>query len=226
MNIFTTLIYQPILNITMFLYGTVGFSDLGLAIIAMTVAVRAVLLPLSLKTARSQRAMAEIAPQIEKIKEQHKGNSTAQSEEVMKLYKERGINPLAGCIPLIIQLPILIGVYRVFLNIFKPETLQLLYGFIPHPATVNHVMLGLLDISKSSPVLAVLAGIAQFFQARTSMANQGAGSSQAAAMGKQMMYFLPIMIVVVSWNLPAGLAVYWIATSVWSIGEQLYLQRR
>ncbi len=225
MSIFTPIIYQPILNLTVFLYGTVGFSDLGLAIIAMTVAVRAALLPLSLKTARSQRAMADLAPQIEKIKEQHKGNTTAQSEEVMKLYKERGVNPLAGCLPLVLQLPILIGVYRVFLNIFKPEMLQLLYGFIPHPGAMNHITLGLLDISKSSPVLAVLAGVAQYFQARVTTTNQSQGG-QAAALNKQMMYFLPIMIIVVSWNLPAGLAIYWIATSIWSVGEQLYLRRR
>ncbi len=169
--------------------------------------------------------MADLAPQIEKIKEQHKGNTTAQSEEVMKLYKERGVNPLAGCLPLLLQLPILLGVYRVFLNIFKPETLQLLYGFIPHPGVMNHITLGLLDISKSSPVLAVLAGVAQYFQARATTANQSQGG-QAAALNKQMMYFLPIMIIVVSWNLPAGLAIYWIATSVWSVGEQLYLRRR
>jgi YidC/Oxa1 family membrane protein insertase len=142
----------------------------------------------------------------------------------MKLYKEKGVSPLAGCLPLLLQLPILIGVYRVFLNIFKPESLNLLYGFIPHPTTINHVMLGVLDISKGNPVLAVLAGVAQFFQARVTMMNQPS-TPQTAAMNKQMMYLLPVMIIVISWSLPAGLALYWIATSLWSIGEQLYLRR-
>lgn len=225
MSIFTTAIYQPILNLTVFLYGTIGFGDLGVAIIAMTVLIRSLLLPLSLKTTRSQRAMAALAPQIEKIKEQYKGNTQAQSAEVMKLYKEHGVSPLAGCLPLLIQLPILIGVYRVFLDIFKPESLVLLYGFIPHTASINHFMLGVLDISKSNPILAILAGVAQFFQARTAMVNQPKNSPMGG-LGTQMTYMLPVMIIVIGWNLPAGLALYWITTSLWSVGEQLYLRRR
>jgi YidC/Oxa1 family membrane protein insertase len=224
-NLLTVIIYQPILNLTVFLYATVGFGDLGVAIIEMTVLIRALLLPLSLKTARSQQAMAQLAPHIEKLKEVHKGNTAKQSEAVMGLYKEKGVSPLGGCLPMLLQIPILIGVYRVFLNIFKPESLNLLYSFIPHPATINHVMLGLLDISKSNPVLAILAGVAQFFQARAAMANQPK-SPQTAALNTQMTYLLPVMIIVISWNLPAGLALYWIATSLWSIGEQLYLSRR
>lgn len=223
-NIFTLIITQPILNLTVFLYNTVGFHDLGVAIIAMTVLVRAALLPLSMKMARSQRAMAQLAPHIEKLKVEHKGNTAAQSEAVMNLYKERGVSPLAGCLPLLLQLPILIGVYRVFLNIFKPESLNLLYSFVSHPGSINHIMLGLLDISKSNPVLAILAGVSQFFQARAAMANQPS-TPQTAALNTQMTYLLPVMIVVISWNLPAGLALYWIATSLWSIGEQLYLRR-
>jgi YidC/Oxa1 family membrane protein insertase len=224
-QLFTTLIYAPILNLTVFLYSTIGFGDLGIAIIAMTIVVRAVLLPLSMKTARSQKAMAALAPEIEKIKAAHKGNTTAQSEAVMALYKERGVSPLSGCLPLLIQLPILIGVYRVFLKIFDAASLNLLYSFIPHPASISHVMLGLLDISKANPVLAVLAGVTQFFQAKLAMGSPSA-SQQAAAVGQQMMYLLPVMIVVISWNLPAGLALYWVVTSLWSIGEQLYLRRR
>jgi YidC/Oxa1 family membrane protein insertase len=224
MSFFTTIIYQPILNLTIFLYATIGFGDLGVAIVAMTLLVRVALLPLSMRMARSQKAMAELTPHIEKIKEQFKGNTTAQSEAVMKLYKERGVNPLMGCLPLLLQLPILIGVYRVFLNIFKPETLGLLYGFIPHPEAINHFLFGVLDISKGNPILAILAGVAQFLQAK-SMASQQQASGQAATMSRQMTYLLPVMIVVIGWNLPAGLALYWITTSLWSVGEQLYLRR-
>jgi len=224
-QLFTALIYKPILNLTVFLYGTIGFGDLGIAIIVMTLLVRAVLLPFSMKTARSQKAMAALAPEIEKIKEAHKGNTTAQSEAVMALYRERGVSPLSGCVPLLIQLPILIGVYRVFLKIFQPESLDLLYSFIPHPQTISHITLGVLDISTANPVLAILAGVTQFFQAKLAM-NSQASSGQAAAVGKQMMYLLPVMIIVISWNLPAGLALYWIVTSLWSIGEQLYLRNR
>jgi YidC/Oxa1 family membrane protein insertase len=222
--LFSTLIFDPILNLTVFLYGTVGFGDLGVAIVAMTLVVRGVLLPFSMKTARSQKEMAALAPEIEKIKQAHKGNTTAQSEAVMALYRERGVSPLSGCVPLLIQLPILIGVYRVFLKIFEPETLNALYSFVPNPQSISITTLGVLDISTGNPALAILAGVTQFFQAKLSMSGQ-ATSGQAAAVGQQMMYLLPIMIVVISWNLPAGLAIYWVVTSLWSIGEQLYLRK-
>jgi YidC/Oxa1 family membrane protein insertase len=222
--LFNLIIYQPVLNVTLFLYGTIGFGDLGIAIIAMTALIRALLAPLSLKMARSQRAMAQLAPELELIKQKYPGNTQEQSTAIMALYKEKGVNPLAGCLPLLLQLPILIGVYRVFLNIFKPEALQQLYSFVPHPGTINHLMLGVLDISKSNAILAIGAGVAQFFQAKIATANQPQ-SPQTAAMNKQMIYLLPVMIVVISWNLPAGLALYWVATSLWSIGEQLYLRR-
>jgi YidC/Oxa1 family membrane protein insertase len=220
---FTEIIYRPLLNLTVFLYATIGFADLGIAIIAVTILTRLVMLPLSLKTARSQRAMASLAPEIERIKERLKGDMNAQSAEVMKLYKERGVSPLSGCLPLLIQFPILIGLYRVFLNLFKPETLSLLYTFVPHPATLNTTAFGFLDISVPSHILAVLAGAAQFAQAKLTGAAQQTG--QAAAMNRQMVYLLPLMIVVIGWNLPAGLSLYWVATTLVSIGEQLYLRR-
>lgn len=220
---FTEIIYRPLLNLTVFLYTTVGFLDMGVAIIAVTVVTRLVLLPLSLRTARSQRAMAQLAPEIERIKERLKGDMTAQSAEVMKLYKDRGVSPLSGCLPLLIQFPILIGLYQVFLKLFKPETLTLLYPFIPHPETLNTMAFGFLDISVPSHILAILAGVAQFIQAKMTGAAQQTG--QAAAMNRQMMYLLPLMIIVIGWNLPAGLSLYWVSTTLVSIGEQLYLRK-
>lgn len=220
---FTELIYRPLLNLTVFLYTTVGFHDLGIAIIAVTLLTRLVMLPLSMKTARSQRAMSQLAPDIERIKERHKGDMNAQSAEVMKLYKERGVNPLSGCLPLLIQFPILIGLYRVFLRIFNADALGLLYAFIPHPGTLNTLAFGFLDISAPSRALAILAGVAQFAQAKLTGAGQQTG--QTGAMNRQMLYLLPLMIVVIGWRLPAGLSLYWVATTLISIGEQLYLRK-
>src|SRR3972149_312806 len=117
---FTEIIIRPLLNLTVLIYGSVGFADFGLTVILVTLLVRIAVLPLSLKTARSQREMTKLGPELEKIKVQFKGNMQAQSEATMRLYKEHKINPLAGCLPLLIQLPILFGMYRVFLDIFKP----------------------------------------------------------------------------------------------------------
>lgn len=224
-SLFSDLIYRPILSLTIFVYNIIGLHDLGIAIIVMTLIIRVLVLPLSLKSARSQKALSEISPEIDKLKEQYKGNTTAQSEAIMKLYKERKINPLAGCLPLLIQLPILIGMYQVFLNIFKPNALEKVYSFVPHSGAINHTFLGLMDISQRSIIFALGAGALQFLQARMAMRNQ-AQSGQAAIMNQQMLYLFPVMIIVISWNLPAGLALYWITTTLFAIGEQLYLRRR
>ncbi len=222
---FTKLIYQPLLNLAILVYGTAGFHDLGVTIIVMTVLVRVAMLPLSLKAARSQRELAALAPDLERLKEQHKGNNSAQSEAVMRLYRERGVSPLAGCLPLLIQLPLLIGLYRVFVGIFKPDVLSLLYAAVPHPDTINHISFGFLDVSAPARILAIIAGALQFLQARMALVSQPQ-TAQTAAMSKQMAYMLPVMIVVIGWNLPAGLTLYWIVTTLFSIAEQLYLRRR
>lgn len=223
-SLFTAILYRPILNLTVGLYATVGFGDLGVSIILLTLGIRLALAPLSLKAARSQRELARLAPEIEATKEKHKGDTAAQSEAVMKLYRERGINPLGGCLPLLIQLPVLFGMYRVFLNIFKPENLALLYSFVPHPDTINHLFLGTFDISMPNHIMAIAAGLLQFVQARLAAAGQPQ-SAQTAALNKQMIYLFPVIIIVISWNFPAGLALYWITTTLFSIGEQLYLRR-
>ncbi|HEY4474316.1 MAG TPA: YidC/Oxa1 family membrane protein insertase, partial [Candidatus Paceibacterota bacterium] len=151
-----------------------------------------------------------------------------QSAEIMKLYKDHNINPLAGCLPILIQLPILIALYQAFIAGLKPENLGLLYGFISNPGVVNKISLGFLDITSKMPFLAVFAGGAQFLQAWVTKAqNQGSNlNKEMAALNSQMLYFFPIMIIVIGWNLPAGLVLYWITTTFFSILEQLYIKHR
>jgi YidC/Oxa1 family membrane protein insertase len=140
----------------------------------------------------------------------------------MKLYKEKGINPLTGCLPIIIQLPILIGLYQVFLGIVKPGAVEAAYAFARPTHEISNIAFGFLNIAEPSIALAIVAGIAQFLQLKLTPSAQG---KQAQVMAKQLSYTLPLIIIVVSWSLPSGLALYWIATSVFSIGEQLYLRR-
>ena len=224
-NLFLQLIERPLLNLTILLYGTIGFADLGVAIILMTIIVRLILMPLSIRTARTQRAMSRLAPELERLKEKHKGDTTAQSEAVMNLYREHKVSPLAGCLPLLIQLPLLLGLYRVFMLVIKPQALSLLYSFVPHPSSINHLLLGLLDISMPSRILAVVAGLLQFILGRMMSASQQGAPAAAAAMNRQMMYLLPVIIIVIGWSLPAGLSLYWAVTTLFSIGEQLYIRR-
>lgn len=227
-TIYNEFLYKPLFNIAVFLYNILPGHDFGLAIIVLTILVRVAFFPLTRKTLKSQKAMSELAPKIQEIKEKFKDDKSAQSAATMRLYKENNINPLAGCLPLIIQIPILIALYKVFMSIslFKPESAGLLYGFIDNPGVINKMFLGFLDITIKNPVLAVMSGALQFLQAReTSIQNKAnTGNKQMAALNSQMLYFFPVMIIIIGWNLPAGLMLYWTTATAFSIAEQKYIK--
>jgi len=227
-GIYNEILYRPLFNIMVYLQGVIPGDDLGLTIIILTVLIRALFSPLSLKTIKSQQSMKELSPKIEEVKAKFKDDKAAQSAAIMKLYKENNVNPLAGCLPLLIQLPILIALYRVFIKGITPEGLTLLYGFISAPEVIHHNFLGLFDISTRSRLLTLIAGGFQFIQSKQSMAFQadGGGNKEMAALSKQMLYFFPIMIIVIGWNLPAGLILYWIATTVFSVVESRFASRK
>jgi len=184
--------------------------------------------PLSIRTVRSQKSLNQLNPKMQEIKQRLKGDSSAQSAEIMKLYKEHKVNPLAGCLPLLIQLPILIALYQAFIAGLKPENLSMLYGFVFNPGVIDKISFGFLDVTSKTPLLAIFAGGAQFIQAWAAKAqNQGLSpNKEMAALNSQMLYFFPIMIIIIGWNLPAGLILYWITTTVFSILEQLYIKYR
>lgn len=228
MTLYTEILYRPLFNAVVFIYNILPGHDFGLAIIVLTAVIRVIFFPLSIKTVRSQKALSQLNPKMQEIKQRLKGDSAAQSAEIMKLYKDHNINPLSGCLPLIIQLPILIALYQAFIAGLKPENLSLLYGFVLNPGVIDKISFGFMDITSKIPLLAVLAGVAQFAQAWVAKAqNQGLGvSKEMAALNKQMLYFFPVMIIVIGWNLPAGLVLYWVTTTVFSILEQVYIKYR
>lgn len=211
-----------------YIHGVIPGGDLGLTIIILTVIIRILFIPLSLKTIKSQQLLKELSPKIEEIKEKFKNDMTAQSAATMKLYKDNNINPLAGCLPLLIQIPILIALYQVFIKGISEESLALLYSFISPPDMIKHNFLGLFDITMNSRLLTLIAGGMQFIQSRQSMALQSDSISnkELASFSRQMLYFFPVMIIVIGWNLPAGLILYWITTTVFSVLEQSYIKWR
>ena len=150
---FHEIIYRPLLNLVVFLYDIIPGNDFGLAIIVLTVLIRLSFLPLTLKTMKSQRAMNEMNPKLQAIKEKFKNDKNAQSAEILKLYRENNINPAAGCLPLLIQLPVLIALYRAFGSGFNPERLDALYSFIQNPGTINPISLGFINITMPNHVL-------------------------------------------------------------------------
>lgn len=226
--IFNEILYRPLLNLAVFLYNILPGHDFGLAIIALTILIRIILHPFSVKAIKSQKALNLLGPKLNEMKEKYKDNPSVQSAEILKLYKENKVNPFAGCLPLIIQLPILFALYKTFINGINSQSLSLIYSFISRPQAVNNLFLGMIDITTKKPVFALIAGVLQFlqsYQQSASLKSQAAGASkEMAALNKQMLYFLPAFIIIIGWNLPAGLLLYWITTTAFSIFEQSYIK--
>src|SRR3989344_7751372 len=227
-SVYNEILYRPLFNAMVFLQSVIPGGDLGLTIVVLTVIIRILFTPLSLKTIKSQQSLKELSPKIEEIKAKFKDNKTAQSGAILKLYKENNVNPLSGCLPLLIQLPILIALYQVFIKGITEESLVLLYSFISAPETVGHSFLGVFDVVKNSHTLTLIAGGLQFIQSKQSMALQSNSgpNKELAALSKQMLYFFPIMIIIIGWNLPTGLILYWITTTVFSVFEQRYITQK
>lgn len=229
-GIFQTLFYQPILNLLVFLYNF--FGDLGIAIIALTIVIKLILLPLSKKSIKYQKATQDLQPKLNELKEKYKGNQQQLSAATMALYKENKINPFSSCLPLLIQFPFLIAIFRVFQDGFAQNHLDLLYPFIGNPGTINTVSFGILELSTRSIILAVLAGIAQFVQAKMLLTNkpeiktnESRDEGMTSIMNKQMTYIMPIITVVIGISFPAGLTFYWFLTTIFTIIQQKIILR-
>ncbi|MFA6253213.1 MAG: YidC/Oxa1 family membrane protein insertase [Patescibacteria group bacterium] len=217
---FYTIFYQPIYNLLIFLYNLVPGKDLGVAIILITLVIRLALYPFSQKAIKSQKELQTIQPEIEKIKEKYKDDKEKMAPELMALYKERKINPFSSCLPTLIQLPFLIALYQVFLNgLTKDNSNGALYSFVQNPGQLNIIAFGFINLASKNWIIAILAGVAQFWQSKMLM-----GKSQQTGMSKimtnQMIYFMPIFTIVIGGNLPAGLTLYWLFTTLFSILQQ------
>lgn len=224
---FNEIFYKPLFNGLIFLYNIVPNHDMGVSIIILTIFIRLVLWPLTSKGIRSQKALAAIQPKIEELKKKFKDNKEGQAKALMALYSLNKINPLAGILPLLIQIPIIFALWRVFLNSADYD-FSLLYSFIDTPGTIQTVFLGLFDLTKRSVLLAVIAGALQYFQTKMIMPvftnpidGKPSGSSDfGQIMSKQMLYFGPIISVVIFWNLPSALPLYWIVVTLATMLQQ------
>lgn len=227
-SLFTTILLQPIFNLTVAVYNFVPGHNLGIAIVILTLIIRLILFPLTRKMIRSQQAMGRLGPKVQEIKAKYKDDQQVQSREIMSLYRQAGVNPLAGCLPLIIQIPVLIALYQSFLALSKSTRFDLMYSFVHNPGTINQMFFGGIDLAQPSHLLAIAAGVLQFLQSHQSLKNQPAiaDGRQAQVLNSQMLYFFPVMIIIITWNLPAGLAVYWVSSSVFSIIEQYIIRRQ
>lgn len=218
---FYTIFYQPIYNLLIFLYNLVPGKDLGVAIILITLVIRLVLYPFSKKAIKSQKELQTIQPEIEKIKERYKDDKEKMAPELMALYKEKKINPFSSCLPTLIQLPFLIALYQVFLNgLTKENSNGALYSFIQNPGQLNIIAFGFIDLAAKNWIIAILAGLAQFWQSKMLMGGGAKQGGMSQMMTNQMIYFMPIFTIFIGANLPAGLTLYWLFTTIFSIIQQ------
>lgn len=231
-SLFNEFLYRPLFNLLVFLYNVIPGTDIGLAIIAITLVIKLVFWPMTQKGIRSQKALQDLQPQIKALQEKYKDNKEEQGKQLMLFYKTNKINPLSGCFPLLVQLPILIALYQVFLKGFNPDNLSILYSFVKNPGVIDPHFLNILDLSIPNKILALLAGLSQFWQAKMITPKKTLPASPkssdefvAQAMSKQMLYFLPVMTVIISWKLPAGLALYWLVTTLFTVFQQYVIMR-
>jgi YidC/Oxa1 family membrane protein insertase len=230
MNIFDILIYQPLFNILILLYQWLG--DFGLAVIALTALIRILLYPLAAESIRVQKITAAIQPRMKEIQEKFKNEKEKQAQLMMELWKENKINPLSSIGLLLVQLPILWGLYQVFWNGFKDGELVALYGFVHNPGSIDPLFFGTINLALAFPAFAVIAGILQFVQVKM-MAPKAAATKEksqseqfAAMMQTQSLYVFPAITALIFWNLPSALGLYWIASSVFSIAQQYYILKK
>lgn len=227
-NIFTIIFYQPVLNLLVFFYNILPGHDIGLVIVALTITIKLILWPLSQRALKSQQAISRLQPKIKELQKQYKDNKEEQGKAMMALYREEKVNPTSSCLPLLVQLPFLWAVFRVFRDGLSNKSLALVYPFINRPELLETVSFGIIDLAKPSILLAILTGLAQYFQAKTATRQNppasGGGQAEelASMMNKQMLYFMPVMTIAICWSLPSGLALYWFLSSVLTVLQQMY----
>ena len=242
--LFNEIVYLPLYNLLVVVYNWLPFKDFGVAIIVVTIIIKLALIHLSKKQIESQKKMQEIQPKMKEIQEKYKNDKEKQSRALMAMYKESGTNPMSGCLPMILQLIFLIAIYRVFYNI-SISGLQVdskeLYEFVANPGQINRFFLGFIDLSTKfsinnlnagsiAQVIMILgAAAAQYFQAKMLMAKNANNKKTdkedfSQAMSKQMLYLGPILTLMIGFQFPAGLTLYWLVSTLFMIAQQYYVE--
>jgi YidC/Oxa1 family membrane protein insertase len=222
----------------------------GLSIVFLTITVRILLFPLFVKQIKSQRRMQEIAPKVKELQAKHKGDRETLNTELMKLYKDHGTNPVSGCLPLLLQMPVFFALFTV-MNNFKPKDGEFVAKFglssklieqganakvfgAPIASAFNSSadLLKELDgnantVKIVAAVMVVVMGGTTFFTQKQMMARNGAPSDPTQQqVQKIMLYVLPLSFAVFGFSFPVGVLLYWLTTNVWSMGQQAWVIKR
>ena len=233
-DLWNAILYQPLLTALIWLYNIL-FHNFGLAVIAITIVIRAVLVPITIPALKSAKKMMELKPHLDVLKEKHGNDKQRLQQEQLRLYKEHGFNPLAGCLPYLIQFLVLIALYQVFINFLNNGQVN---GMV-----INKSFLGI-DLSKPDRtfILPLLAGATQLIlslmmmpstssknvllkepEEKATTEKKAKEGDMQESMQKQMLFLMPVMTVFFGFSLPSGLALYWVVTTVFSVVQQYFV---
>ncbi|WP_329337090.1 membrane protein insertase YidC [Streptomyces sp. NBC_00663] len=231
-------------------YGAIFGPDTGwawgLSIVSLVILIRICLIPLFVKQIKSTRAMQTLQPEMKKIQERYKNDKQRQSEEMMKLYKETGTNPLSSCLPILAQSPFFFALYHVLNGIATGDQIgvinesllasarkahivgaPLAAKFTDSQSTVEALGATLMDVRVVTAIMIVMMSASQFFTQRQLMTKNVDTTVKTPFMQQQkmLMYVFPVMFAVFGINFPVGVLVYWLTTNVWTMGQQMYVIR-
>ena len=221
-TIWNEVIIRPMINSLVVLYH-ISFSNFGVAIILFTIAIRVILVPLTIKQARQMKAMQAIQPKLKAIQDRYKNDRQKASQETMKLYKEQGVNPL-GCLgPIFIQFPIWIGLYQAVIQTLPstPERLATLSNKFYSGLSLAHEAVPLngrflwMDLALPDPspiILPLLVGVSMYVLQK--MTTMPSASPQQDSTNRMLLWMMPVMFGFFTLNFPSGLAVYWVVSNV------------
>lgn len=229
-GLFDTIFYKPIFNLMIATYNTIPGSDIGITIIILTVIIKLILWPMQQKALRSQKALQEIQPKMEEVKKKYADDKEKMSKAMMELYSKEKVNPFSSCLPLLVQLPVFIALYRAMTKGLESSGYDKLYAFVANPGAIDPSFLGIVDLANPNVVLALLAGLAQFIQVKMMVIRKqpkdvpGAKDEQTlATVNRQMVYFMPMITVFIGMQLPGGLALYWFVMAGLTAVQQVML---
>jgi len=227
-EIFNIIFYQPLFNLLVYFYNIIPGNDIGIAIIVLTVIIKLLLYPLSIKSIKSQKALQDLQPKIEALKAKYKDQKEKLASEMMELYKKEKVSPFSSCLPLLIQFPFLIAVYQVFRAGLSNGSFDQLYSFVANPGQINPIAFGFIDLSEPQIFLAVLAGAAQFWQSKMLISKKPEIKSEGSkdenmmtTMNRQMTFMMPIITIIIGFSLPGGLVLYWFVMTLLTALQQL-----
>lgn len=242
-SLWDEVLFRPIYNLLIWLTSWLPNHDLGLAIILLTLLVRLVLFFPTYTSFKQQKSMQQLQPKINAVKEKYGHDQKKQAEEIMNLYKEHGVHPCGSCLPMLVQLPFLYAMLAVLQNGLNPEYTHFLYAPLANfdINTINPYFLWLnLTTKDSLYILPIITGATQFITMKLTQVKQQQKvhditpsdkkepkqMKEIEQATKSMTYLFPVLIAWIAMGYPAGLALYWIFSTIFGIGQQLILNRR